>query len=33
MQGIDQREGSAVAMTDNYDIFKNYLQNNLQIRE
>jgi len=33
MQGIDQREGSAVAIADNYDTFKNYLQNNLRIKE
>jgi threonine synthase len=33
MKGIDQRQGGAVAMTSNYDNFKNYLQNNLKIKE
>jgi threonine synthase len=33
MQGIDGREGSAVALAGNYDTFKNYLQNNLRIKE
>jgi len=33
MQGIDQREGSAVAIAGNYDTFKDYLQNNLRIKE
>ena len=33
MKGIDQRRGAAVAMTNNYDNFKNYLQNNLKIKE
>jgi threonine synthase len=33
MKDIDQRQGSAVAMTNNYNNFKNYLQNNLKIKE
>lgn len=33
MRGIDQRRGSAVAMPNDYDKFKNYLQNNLRIKE
>ncbi len=33
MKDIDQREGSAVSMTNNYDDFKNYLQKNLKIKE
>ncbi len=33
MKDIDQRQGDAVAMNDNYDNFKNYLQNNLKIKE
>ncbi len=33
MKDIDQRQGGSVAMTDNYDNFKNYLQNNLKIKE
>ncbi len=33
MQGIDERKGGAVAMTNSYDNFKNYLQNNLRIKE
>ena len=33
MNGIDQRQGSAVVMTNNYDNFKNYLQSNLKIKE
>lgn len=33
MQDIDQRQGNAVAMTDNYSDFKKYLQNNLRSKE
>jgi threonine synthase len=33
MKGIDQRKGEALAMTGNYDDFKNYLQSNLKIKE
>jgi threonine synthase len=33
MKGIDQRQGSAVEMTNSYDNFKIYLQNNLKIKE
>ena len=33
MKGIDQRQGGAVAMTNNYANFKNYLQNNFKIKE
>ncbi len=33
MKDIDQRQGDAVAMTDNYDNFKNYLKINLKIKE
>ncbi|PKN50704.1 MAG: threonine synthase [Deltaproteobacteria bacterium HGW-Deltaproteobacteria-13] len=33
MKNIDQREGSAVAITNNYEDFKNYLQKNLKIKE
>jgi threonine synthase len=33
MKDIDLREGSAVSISNNYDDFKNYLQNNLKIKE
>ncbi|MCX5849344.1 MAG: threonine synthase [Deltaproteobacteria bacterium] len=33
MKNIDQREGSAVSITNDYDDFKNYLQKNLKIKE
>ncbi|MGV8057733.1 MAG: threonine synthase [Smithellaceae bacterium] len=33
MKDIDHRQGSAFAMSDNYDNFRNYLQNNLKIKE
>jgi threonine synthase len=33
MKNIDQRQGGAVAMTNYYDDFKNYLQKNLKIKE
>jgi threonine synthase len=33
MKDLDLREGSAVAMTGNYDNFKKYLQHNLKIKE
>lgn len=33
MKNIDQRQGSAVSITGNYDDFKNYLQKNLKIKE
>jgi threonine synthase len=33
MKNIDQRKGSAVAITNSYDDFKNYLQRNLKIKE
>ncbi len=33
MKDIDQRQGDAVSMTDNYDNFKNYLKINLRIKE
>jgi threonine synthase len=33
MKNIDQREGSAVSITNNYEDFKNYLQKNLKIKE
>jgi threonine synthase len=33
MKDLDAREGSAVAMTGDYDNFKNYLRNNLKIKE
>ena len=33
MKDIDQREGSAVSIANNYDEFKNYLQKNLKIKE
>jgi threonine synthase len=33
MKNIDQREGNAVAITNDYDAFKNYLQKNLKIKE
>jgi threonine synthase len=33
MKDIDQREGSAVSITNNYDEFKNYLQKNLKFKE
>jgi len=33
MKNIDQRQGSAISITGNYDDFKNYLQMNLKIKE
>jgi len=33
MKDIDQRQGGAIAMTNNYANFKNYLQNNFKIKE
>jgi threonine synthase len=33
MKNIDQREGSAVSITNDYEEFKNHLQNNLKIKE
>jgi len=33
MKHINQRQGSAVAISGNYDNFKNYLQKNLKIKE
>ena len=33
MKDLDQRNGSAVSITNNYDEFKNYLQKNLKIKE
>ena len=33
MKNIDQREGSAVSVTNDYNNFKNYLQKNLKIKE
>jgi len=33
MKDIDQRKGSAVSITNDYDDFNNYLQNNLKIKE
>jgi len=33
MKDIDQREGSAVAITNDYNDFNNYLHNNLKIKE
>jgi threonine synthase len=33
MQGIDQREGSAIELAGDYDTFKKYLQGNLKIKE
>jgi threonine synthase len=33
MKDIDQRKGSAVSIANDYDEFKNYLQNNLKIKE
>jgi threonine synthase len=33
MKNIDQREGSAVSIPNDYDAFKNYLQKNLKIKE
>jgi threonine synthase len=33
MKNIDQRKGSAVSLTNDYDAFKNYLQKNLKIKE
>jgi threonine synthase len=33
MKNLDQREGSAVSITNDYDDFKNYLQKNLKIKE
>lgn len=33
MKNLDQRTGSAVAISGNYDDFKNYLQKNLKIKE
>ena len=33
MKNIDQREGSAVSINNNYDDFKNYLQESLKIKE
>jgi threonine synthase len=33
MKNIDQREGSAVSIANDYDDFKNYLQKNLKIKE
>ncbi|MGA2780570.1 MAG: threonine synthase [Smithella sp.] len=33
MKDLDQRKGSAVSITNNYDEFKNYLQKNLKIKE
>jgi threonine synthase len=32
MKGLDQRQGNAIAMRNNYDNFKNYLENNLEIK-
>ena len=33
MKDLDQREGSAVSIANNYDEFKSYLQKNLKIKE
>lgn len=33
MQGIDQREGSAIDIAGDYDTFRKYLQDNLKIKE
>ena len=33
MKNIDQRKGSAIAITGDYDDFRNYLQKHLKIRE
>jgi threonine synthase len=33
MKDIDQREGIAVSITNDYDEFKKYLQKNLKIKE
>jgi threonine synthase len=33
MKDLDQRKGSAVSITNDYDEFKNYLQKNLKIKE
>jgi threonine synthase len=33
MKNIDQREGSAVSLSNDYDDFKNYLQENLKVKE
>jgi len=33
MKNLDQREGSAVSINNDYDAFKNYLQKNLKIKE
>ena len=33
MKNIDQKEGSAVSIANDYDDFKNYLQKNLKIKE
>jgi threonine synthase len=33
MKNIDQREGNAVSITNNYNDFKKYLQNNLKSKE
>jgi threonine synthase len=33
MKGLDHRPGDAIEMTNNYNNFKNYLQNNLKIKE
>jgi threonine synthase len=33
MKDIDQREGSAVSIANNYNEFKSYLQKNLKIKE
>jgi threonine synthase len=33
MKGLDQRPGNAITMKNDYNDFKNYLQNNLKIKE
>jgi len=33
MKNLDKRTGSAVAMTSDYNDFKNYLQKHLMIKE
>jgi len=33
MENIDQRDGSAVPIANNYDDFKKYLQKNLKSKE
>jgi threonine synthase len=33
MKDIDRRKGSAINITNDYDVFKDYLQKNLKIKE